>query len=144
MKTIHANIAFFLQLSTLHAAVSRKFDAALNGLSLSEFLVLYHLSASDGEKMRRIDLAECVGLTASGVTRMLLPMEKIGLVTKEVNAQDARSSLVVLASGGREKLKEAMDRAEQLTEEWMDRANIIDQLDQTVAVMRAVGAVIQK
>ncbi len=144
MKQMNTNVAFFLQLSTLHAVVSRRFDAALNGLSLSEFLVLYHLSASQGEKMRRIDLAECVGLTASGVTRMLLPMEKIGLIKKEVNEQDARSSLVVLANGGREKLMEAMDRAEVLAADWIDRANISDQLEGTNHVMKAVEAVIQK
>lgn len=57
--------------------------------------------------MRRIDLAEKVGLSASGVTRMLLPMEKIGLICKEEGARDARVSLVRLSDAGLRVLAEA-------------------------------------
>ena len=49
---------------------------SVHGISFSEFLVLYHLSQAPNMTMRRIDLAECIGLTASGVTRLLNPMEK--------------------------------------------------------------------
>lgn len=79
--------------------------------------------------MRRIDLAEKIGLTASGVTRILLPMEKIGLVSREINERDARVSYVLLASGGKAKLSEAMERAEMLCEESVPenrRANLKD------------------
>ena len=67
--------------------------------------------------MRRIDLAEKIGLTASGVTRILLPMEKVGFIRKEVNKEDARSSLVILASGGKRKLIEGIERAEFLIDD---------------------------
>jgi len=67
--------------------------------------------------MRRIDLAEKIGLTASGITRLLLPMEKIGLIKKEANEQDARVSYVVLASGGQTKLNEGLERLEIFSED---------------------------
>lgn len=106
------NVRFFVSLAKVQTVLSRNFDSVLNGLSFHEFIVLYYLKQSEHQRMRRIDLAEKLGVTPSGMTRMLLPMEKIGLVDKDVNPTDARSTLVVLASGGAEKLLEAMDRAE--------------------------------
>ena len=106
-----------MQLAKVQMIISRRFDGRLNGLSLNEFIVLLALSAAHDEKLRRVDLAEKVGLTASGVTRLLLPMEKIGLVKKIVNKDDARSTYVALASGGKKKLAEAMERAEDFCEE---------------------------
>lgn len=91
--------------------MSRRLDSALGGLGLSEFIILLELSQADG-KLRRIDLAERIGLTASGITRLLLPMEKIGLVKREVNERDARSSFVIMTTGGKRKLEEGLERAE--------------------------------
>ena len=76
-------------------------------------MLLFHLSKAPDQKMRRIDLAEKIGLSASGVTRMLLPMQKIGLVQKEANLRDARVSLVKLSSGGERIFAEAMQTMQQ-------------------------------
>lgn len=78
-----------------------------HGLGLTEYLVLLHLRHSPSGNLRRIDLAGKVGLTASGVTRVLNPMEKIGLVSKEVSARDARASLVALTAAGKRTFEEA-------------------------------------
>jgi DNA-binding MarR family transcriptional regulator len=83
-------------------------------LGLNEFLILFHLTQSPEGKMRRVDLAEKVGLTASGITRLLAPMEKIGLVKREANAADARVSFVSLAKGGKHALENAIENAEDL------------------------------
>ena len=117
MKTISQSLNFFIKLAKIHAIMSRRFDSRLGGLGFNEFIIMFHLSQVEDEKMRRIDLAEKVGLTASGVTRILLPMEKIGLVKKETNKQDARVSLVSLAPGGKRKLAESLERAEIFMEE---------------------------
>jgi DNA-binding MarR family transcriptional regulator len=114
MQAINAQVKFFVDLAKIQAIMSRRFDSGLGGLGFNEFIVLFHLSQAEKEKMRRIDLAEKIGLTASGVTRILLPMEKVGLVKKETNKDDARSSLVMLAPGGRKKLEEGVERAELL------------------------------
>jgi len=117
MSNINISVEFFLILARTQAILSRRFDAGLGGLGLNEFMILYYLSIAEDEKMRRIDLANKVGLTASGVTRLLAPMEKIGLITRESNAQDARVSYVALAPGGKRHLVEGMERAELLADE---------------------------
>jgi len=60
-----------------------------NGIAFNEFLILYYLDKTSDKTMRRIDLAEKVGLTASGIICILIPMEKIGLITSGSNDGDA-------------------------------------------------------
>ena len=117
MFRISNKLELFLNLSKVQTELTRRLDSFLNGLSLTEFTILYHLNQAKDQKLRRIDLAEKVALTPSGITRLLLPMEKIGLVKKEINPRDARSSFVLLAPGGKEKLKEGIERAELFCEE---------------------------
>lgn len=112
MKKLSTLTKFFLTLAKTQTILTRKFDGKLGGLSMSEFMILSYLSEASEEKLRRVDLADKVGLTASGITRILLPMEKIGLIKKETNERDARSSYVLLANGGKGMLTEAIERAE--------------------------------
>ena len=117
-------LRFFIYLSKIQAILSRKFDARLGGLSFSEFIILYHLSQAPEEKLRGTDLAEKIGLTASGVTRLLGPMAKIGLVRREVDQRDARVSYVVLAPGGKRKFDEALKDGELLSAEIISSSKI--------------------
>jgi len=114
MKESSAALRFTLIFSKAYTVVNRKFDSMLSvhGLSFSDFMVLYHLRHSNEQKLRRIDLAEQMGVTASGITRMLLPMEKTGWVARESSERDARISYVVLAPGGERLLSEALKTAE--------------------------------
>ena len=107
-------LQYFINLSQMQAVVSRRFDHMGSMVGFTDFMVLYHLSQADGQKMRRIDLAEKMGMTASGVTRVLLPMEKLRLVGRESNPRDGRVSMARLTSGGRRILEESMERAETI------------------------------
>lgn len=78
-----------------------------HGIGFTEYLVLRHLYQSPSQKLRRIDLADKVGLSASGVTRLLNPMEKVGLVAKEEALRDARVSLVALTEAGKRIFEES-------------------------------------
>ena len=98
------------------AKLSRRLDAVLNGLSLHELLIMHHLAAAP-EKLRAAQLADLMGLTPSGVTRLLLPMIKIGLVKRQPDPNDARSSLIELSRSGREKLVEGLERLENFVED---------------------------
>ena len=83
--------------------ISRKIDlglGAVHGIGFTEYIVLFHLMNAPNKTLRRTDLAEAIGRTASGVTRMLMPMEKIGLVRKESNPRDARVSQVKITAAG--------------------------------------------
>ncbi len=125
MSQISTKVEFFIALAKAKTVIARRFDNRLSfhGLGFSDFMILYHLSVAEGGKLRRTDLAEKIGLTASGITRMLLPMEKIGLVKRESNKDDARVSFVSIASGGKELLKDAMERVELLAEDLLPQEN---------------------
>ena len=59
--------------------------------------------------MRRVDLAEEVLLTASGVTRLLDGLERGGLVERGSCATDRRVVYAVLTESGLAKLREASE-----------------------------------
>lgn len=84
--------------------------------------------------MRRVDLADKVGLTASGITRLLAPMEKVGLIKREANERDARVSFVVLAPGGKRKLAESLENAEALAKDLLSaaKAKNVSELNETL------------
>ena len=98
-----------VSLTTLSDRIHKRISARLSahGISLTDYLVLRQLSQAPSGTLRRIDLADGVGLSASGVTRLLNPMEKIGLVTKQDAPRDARVSLVALTKSGRRIYEEA-------------------------------------
>ena len=90
-------------------------------------MLLNSLFDSPNKTMTRIDLAESIGRTASGVTKMLRPMEKIGLIQKEVGARDARVSLVKISKAGERLFKDATDYSESEF-----KADIVQANQQTV------------
>lgn len=117
MKKIDQSVTFILELTKTLAILTRRFDSGLGGLGLNEFTILWNLNISPDKKMRRIDLANKIGLTASGVTRLLLPMEKIGLVKSGESEKDARARYVMIAPSGKRVLGEAVERMELLMDE---------------------------
>lgn len=114
MNYMSKQLESIFQISRTFSIMSRRFDAGLGGISLNECIILSSLLQAPENKMRRIDLAEKIGFTPSGITRLLLPMEKIGLVLREKNEHDARVSYVILAPGWKQKVLEAIERAEYI------------------------------
>ena len=95
-----------------HAALTRELSSrleALHELTLSDFDVLVQLYYAEGRRMRRIDLARSVLLTASGITRLLDGLESSGLVAKERCDSDARVTYAVLTQAGVKKIEEARE-----------------------------------
>jgi DNA-binding MarR family transcriptional regulator len=93
-----------------HAAITRELSAQLqrdHGLTINDYEVLLHLSRTDEGALRRVDLAERVLLTASGITRLLEGLERCGYVEKMTCSSDARVSYAKLTDAGRAKLAEA-------------------------------------
>ncbi|MEF9477748.1 MarR family winged helix-turn-helix transcriptional regulator [Chryseobacterium sp. RRHN12] len=115
---ISNELLFLINLNKLQSVIARRFDSlGAHGLGLNDFVILYILSSYSQSKMRRIDLAEKTGLTASGVTRLLNPLEKTGLVERETNERDARVSYVVITANGKKIFEEAKQSAEHITKE---------------------------
>jgi len=102
MKTEAINAV--LRLIRAQSYLQGRFAAELggvHGLSLNELMLLMHLDQSAGGRLRRVDLADRLDLSQSSVTRMVAPLEKIGLVTRGEDTRDARVGYVVLTRAGR-------------------------------------------
>lgn len=99
----------------LNSNIQKRVGRALSvhGIGVTEYLVLNQLYVAPTQTMRRSDLAEEVGLSPSGITRLINPMEKIGLVKKEESPRDARVSLVRLSAAGKQVYKDAQVSFEQ-------------------------------
>ncbi len=101
---------FCLRMARAHATLIRRFDSALgsvHGISFGDFQLLDQLSCAADGRLRRVDLADCLGVTASGVTRALLPLEKIGLVAREADPRDARVGYAAITPAGKTLLADA-------------------------------------
>jgi DNA-binding MarR family transcriptional regulator len=80
---------------------------AEHGLTINDYEVLLHLSRSDDKMLRRVDLAERVLLTPSGITRLLDGLERSGLVSKASCDSDARVVYAKLTEKGAKRLESA-------------------------------------
>ena len=104
------SVQAFAALVRAHATTTRQLNAQLavdHGLTISDYEVLLRLSWAPERRMRRVDLAEQVLLTASGVTRLLDGLESSGLVERGTCDTDRRVVYAVLTDAGRAKLEEA-------------------------------------
>jgi DNA-binding MarR family transcriptional regulator len=119
MTDISASLKLIMNLSRAHLVTARRMEQRLSGhgLGFSDFSILMILNHAQGQKMRRGDLAEKIGLTASGVTRMLIPLEKIGLVQREAYERDARVSYVTLTETGKRVYQEALSSADLVSQD---------------------------
>ena len=105
-----AAIAAFVRLVRANAAVTRQLSAQLSadhGVSLNAYEALLLLARAPDSRLRRVDLANTLLLTAGGVTRLLDGLEREGLVAREECSIDRRVTYAVLTKAGRDKLREA-------------------------------------
>lgn len=103
-------IQAFVGLLRAHAATTRRLSAELvsdHGLTINDYEALLRLSRAEGRQLKRVELAESLLLTASGVTRLLDGLERAGYVAKGSCPTDARVTYAVLTDEGRAKLGEA-------------------------------------
>jgi DNA-binding MarR family transcriptional regulator len=110
LRTQGITEAAWIRFLRAHAAVTRELSARLenaHGLTLSDFDVLVQLLHAEGNRLRRVDLARTVLLTASGITRLLDGLERAGWVEKQHCASDARVTYAALTQAGIEKIASA-------------------------------------
>ena len=65
-----------------HASIVGELSSELvaeHGLTINDYEVLLRLSRAEGRRMRRVDIAQEVLLSPSGITRLLEGLEKAGL-----------------------------------------------------------------
>ena len=93
-----------------HAALMRQLNTDLlttHGLTINDYDVLVNLAQAPGRRLRRVDLAERVVLTPSGITRLLDGLEQAGLVERATCDSDGRVSYAQLTAAGHAKLRKA-------------------------------------
>ncbi len=103
-------VTTFAALLRAYVSATRRLNAQLtadHGLTLSDYEVLVRLARAPDRRMRRVDLAEQVLLTASGITRLLDGLERSGLVERGACATDRRVVYAVLTDAGLAKVRAA-------------------------------------
>jgi DNA-binding MarR family transcriptional regulator len=93
-----------------HMSATKQLNAQLvadHGLTLSDYGVLLQLAWAPDRRLRRVDLADRILLTASGVTRLLDGLEQAGYVERAACDTDRRVVYAVLTEEGLGKLREA-------------------------------------
>jgi len=102
----------FVSFLRAHAAVTRQLDRELvaeHGLTINDYEVLLRLARAPDRMLRRVDLAQQVLLTPSGITRLLDGLQSCGYVEKAACASDARVVYAKLTDAGLEKLARATE-----------------------------------
>ncbi len=99
-----------LALAAAWSAVERRLSrslSAIRGVSLAEYRLLRALATSPQARASRVELAAAVGLTPSGVTRALRPLEDLGMVETLKHERDARQAVAALTPAGQELVADA-------------------------------------
>ena len=141
MTDLHTTTALrLLQVADdFRAGLSGEFSA-VHGISVNEFLLLLHLERSAANKLPRVDLARRMHVSASTITRMAAPMEKVGLIDREADERDARLVFVVATKAGRAKLSEALSTFSKRADYLFDDRCEDEEVDQFASVLRRLIA----
>lgn len=134
MKT---TIPFLFSLVKTNAILARRLS--VHGLAFSDFMILFYLNEAPENKLRRIDLADKLGLTASGITRMLLPLEKLGIIERHLDEVDARARYASLTKAGKNLLKDASATVEMKLEDIIPK-NKENELEKFTKLLEQINA----
>jgi DNA-binding MarR family transcriptional regulator len=133
-----AAIEAFVRLVRASAAVTRQLSAQLNvdhGLSINDYEALLLLARAPDSRMRRVDLANGLLLTAGGVTRLLDGLERDSFVAREECPSDRRVTYAVLTEAGRDKLRDASESHTRQIRELLGGSYDEDELAQLIVLL---------
>jgi len=131
-------VEVFVRLLRGHAAVTREMNAQLvadHGLTINDYEALLHLARAEERRMRRVDLADRLILTASGITRLLDGLEQAGYVDRDSCASDRRVTYAVLTDAGLAKLREASKSHVADIRSFFESRFSSDELDELVGLL---------
>ena len=114
--------------------------ASIRGISLAEYRLLRALSEAPNSWASRVDLAQAVGMTPSGVTRALRPLEKLGLISTAKSKRDARLALATLTPAGHELVDDASAVVNDQMKLVLDRSpEITSRMDEMIGLLEGFG-----
>ncbi len=120
-------VALVLSIAAAWNRIERRLDGALGnikGITFAEYRLLRSLAVAIGGRASRVELADAVGLTPSGVTRALQPLEKLGFIETTRAARDARLALAELTREGAELYRDATGVVGDVMGEVLDRSKL--------------------
>jgi DNA-binding MarR family transcriptional regulator len=103
-----------------HARVSGALERALqaeHGLGVSEFEVLDRLADADKDQRRMQELADCVHLSQSALSRLIGRLESEGLVSRAICSNDRRGIFACITDVGRARHQAAVPTQRRVLEE---------------------------
>ena len=103
-------MAFLRAFGRAMLTLPRAFDADLlreQGMSMSDYTVLMHLSEAADRQLRMSELASKCALSLSGVSRIVARLERDALVQRQRACDDGRGWSAVLTDTGLARLEEA-------------------------------------
>lgn len=106
-----------LHISAAHARIQLALDEELgtfHGLSYIDFLLLHRLADAPQQQLAMVELAPHLGVRPSAVVRQILPLEKIGLLAREPQADARGRRLIRLRPAGRQVLAGATESAQAM------------------------------
>jgi DNA-binding MarR family transcriptional regulator len=110
-----SNIDKYLAIRNLVTGTEKR--ALVYGASFSEFVILRTIKAGGATGIRRVDLADQVGLSVSGITRALAPLEKLGYIEHREEDLDARVRKVSLTKSGAELFEDINNDVQRLMDQ---------------------------
>ena len=103
LTTQPVELAAFARLMRAQTILRRELETEVltpRGLTFNDFEALLHLGRADDKRLRRIDLAELLMLSPSGVTRLLDGLVDTGMIENVHCADDARVTWAKLTEEG--------------------------------------------
>ena len=102
-------VAPWASLLRTHAAVVPKLARALAGagLPITWYDVLLVLNAAPERRLRMSELGSRAVVSREQVSRVVTELERAGLVERQPNPEDKRSSYAAITAAGRERLRSA-------------------------------------
>ena len=138
-----AEQALALAFAAAWSRLERRLDNSLSsirGISLAEYRLLRAMGDAPASRASRVDLAQAVGLTPSGVTRALRPMEKLGIVSTVKSKRDARLAIAALTPAGRELLNDASGVVDDSMQAMLKRSpDVVSRLGELVDLLDGIG-----
>ncbi len=102
----------FLALLRTHARLMDQLELDVrlhSGLTVARYDVLMHLDMAGG-RLRLSDLAQAVVLSPSGLSKLLDRMQDAGLVERQPDPDDARSTFAAITTHGRAVVRKTRPR----------------------------------
>ncbi|MEG9224663.1 MarR family winged helix-turn-helix transcriptional regulator [Aeromicrobium sp. Sec7.5] len=122
--------------------IPRVLDADLtrsHGINRTEYAVLMNLSEAPGGSLRMSDLANYVAISVSGLTRVVMRLEREGRVERTRSTDDGRGQVATITPAGLECLRGAWPaHLEGVRRHVMDHLQVLD-LEAFAEAMSAIA-----